>query len=359
MSTVYQIEATTEDGQIVRFPCRSDEDVISAAVSQDIYLMSSCREGGCATCKSLCTDGDYDLPGCSAQALPTDEEEDGYVLLCRTFPRSDLSLELPYTYDRISFGEIASFEAGVLAIEHIASNAVRFVIEKLPDADGDRQVRFDAGQFFELTVPGAGITRSYSPANLPNRDGVLEFLIRILPDGRFSRFLTREAAVGQHLQVRGSSGIFGLKQRGFTPRYFVAGGTGLAPVVSMLRHMRDWKEPHETRLYFGVNRPEELFYVEELRQLEREMDNLSVNVCVWQGSGNDAYRNGSVVDVLREDLDGQRVKPDLYLCGPPGMVDAVFKVCSDFAIPAEQIFLEKFLPSGVPVPLNEPSRIHA
>ena len=101
-------EIVTEDGETVLFDCGSDEDVITAGLRQDVILMSSCREGGCATCKSLCADGDYELRNCSVQALPPEEEEEGLVLLCRTFPRSDLVLEVPYTSDRIAHGSCAT-----------------------------------------------------------------------------------------------------------------------------------------------------------------------------------------------------------------------------------------------------------
>lgn len=344
MASTHQVTIITQDNESVSFQCRSDEDVITAAVRQDIYLMSSCREGGCATCKGVCAEGDYVLGKVSSQALPHEEEEAGQVLLCRTYPTTDIEVEVPYTYDRISFSPDAGlFEAEVVELSQISINVVKFQLRRTGD---DKQVKFDSGQFFELEIPGTQTTRSYSPANTSNKKGDLEFLIRIVDGGKFSEYLKKGAKVGQRINVKGPSGIFGLKENGFTPRYFVAGGTGLAPILSMVRHMHEWGEPQKCVIYFGVNTEAEIFHLDELDKLAAEMPTLELRNCVWKCSDDWHCEKGSVVDILRRDLQETGAKPDLYLCGPPGMVDATFKVCDEAGIPKERIYLEKFLPSG-------------
>ncbi|OAI12146.1 methane monooxygenase [Methylomonas lenta] len=341
--SAHQIKIITQEGDSVSFDCFEDEDIVSAGLRQEIYLMTSCREGGCATCKGLCTDGDYELGKVSFQALPTEEEENGYVLLCRCYPTSDMVVEVPYTYDRISFVPVGmNFEAEVVELAKVSSNAMKLQLQSPPD---ELQIRFDAGQFFDLEIPGTTTTRSYSPANISNDRGELEFLIRIVDNGKFSGWLQNQAHIGQKINVTGPSGIFGLKENGFTPRYFVAGGTGLAPILSMVRRMLEWGDPQTSVIYFGVNTEEEVFYADELKRLEAEMPNLTVRICVWKASESWDREKGSVVDILRRDLQGGGVSPDLYLCGPPGMVDAVYAVCAEAGIAQNKIFLEKFLPS--------------
>lgn len=348
----HDIEIITQDGETVHFECGSDEDVISAGLRQDVILMSSCREGGCATCKSLCTDGDYELVKCSVQALPPEEEEEGYVLLCRTFPLSNLTLEVPYTSDRISYSAVdREFDAQVISVTKIASNAVRLEIRRTggDGGNGATSVTFAPGQFFELQIPGTDEWRSFSPANLPNTNGTLEFLIRILPDGKFSSYLRDEVRPGQIVRVRGPAGSFSIRENGLQPRCFVAGGTGLAPVVAMVRHMFDRGDPQETRLYFGVNKEEEVFYVDELLTLAERMPNLSVQLCVMQAGPDWRGVRGTPVDALRRDLEQSGMEPDLYLCGPPGMIDATYKTCVELGIPKGRICTEKFL-SGAATP---------
>jgi len=344
MASTHQVTIITQDEQSITFACRSDEDVITAAVRQDIYLMSSCREGGCATCKGFCAEGDYVLGKFSSQALPYEEEEAGEVLLCRCYPTIDLAVEVPYVYERISFSpEGLLFEAEVKEISQLSSNVMRLLLNRTGD---DKQVHFESGQFFDLEIPGTTTTRSYSPANIANTTGELEFLIRIVDGGKFSTYLKEHAFVGQRLNIKGASGIFGLKENGFTPRYFVAGGTGLAPILSMVRHMQHWDEPQKCVIYFGVNTEEEIFYVDELEKLASEMNTLELRHCVWKCTDKWAYEKGSVVDILRRDLTETGAKPDIYLCGPPGMVDATFAVCEQLGITKAQVYLEKFLPSG-------------
>lgn len=341
---MHQVKIVTEDGESVCFDCGEDEDIISAGLRQDIYLMASCREGGCATCKGFCSEGDYELGKVSVQALPPDEVEDGQVLLCRCYPTTDVEIEVPYTYDRISFSpEGLGFEAEIVELVKLSSNVMKLRLQRLGD---DQQIRLDSGQYYNLEIPGTDIFRSYSPANTANNRGELEFLIRIVDKGKFSSFLLHSAYIGQIMQVTGPLGVFGLKENGFTPRYFVAGGTGLAPILSMVRRMNEWEEPQPCVIYFGVNTEEEVFYREELQRLQDQMPTLNVRICVWKAGESWTGEKGSVVDILRRDLQGTGAKPDLYLCGPPGMVDATYAVCADVGIPQNKIYLEKFLPSA-------------
>ncbi|MDD2759517.1 MAG: FAD-binding oxidoreductase [Methylomonas sp.] len=342
--SLHNVKIITEDGETVCFDCGEDEDIISAGLRQDIYLMASCREGGCATCKGFCAEGDYEMGKFSVQALPPEEEEDGQVLLCRCYPTSDVEIEVPYTYDRISFSpEGLAFEAEITELSMVSCNVMKLKLQKL---GADQQVRLDSGQYYNLEIPGTDIYRSYSPANTANNKGELEFLIRIVDNGKFSSYLQHSAYLGQTLKVTGPLGIFGLKENGFTPRYFVAGGTGLAPILSMVRRMHEWEEPQTCVVYFGVNTEDEVFYADELSRLKSAMPTLDVRICVWKAGEGWNGEKGSVVDILRRDLQGTGVKPDLYLCGPPGMVDATYAVCADVGIPQNKIYLEKFLPSA-------------
>jgi len=341
--TNHQIKVITEEGESVTFDCAEDEDIISAAIRQSIYLMSSCREGGCATCKGECTVGDFEIGKVSAQALPPEEQEEDLVLLCRCYPREDMEVEVPYTFDRIAYSDEGnSFSTEIVALESQSTNVMKLCLSR---SDGEKQIKLDSGQYYDLEIPGTEITRSYSPANITNNRGEMEFLIRLLEGGKFSTFLSRDAEVGQTVNVTGPSGVFGLKADGFTPRYFVAGGTGLAPILSMVRFMQEWGEPQLCTIYFGSTLEEEMFYVEELTQLEKEMDTLTVKLCVWKATDSWQGEKGSVVDILKKDLQETATKPDLYLCGPPGMVDAVYTVCEEVGVAKEKVYLEKFLPS--------------
>jgi len=353
MSVAHNINARTEDGESLEFQCRQDEDVISAALRQEIILMASCREGSCATCKATCPEGLYELGSCSVQALAPDEEEEGVVLLCQTYPETDLEVELPYTYDRVAFGSVRrDIEVSIDSVEQLSSNVVSLKISLTKNQSiSSQDIGFLAGQYFDIQIPGTDIWRSFSPANVPANDNYMEFLIRMLPDGKFTNYLREDAYSGQLLKIRGPFGSFYLRdEESDTPRYFLAGGTGLAPVVSMVRQIKlDGEKNRDTRLYFGVTNQDELFYTKELEQLKYDIANLTVKVAVWKPDETWDGEKGNVVELLKHDLENGnngQAKPELYLCGPPGMMDATYEACLELGIPKDSIHTEKFLPAG-------------
>ncbi len=344
---MYKITAYTEDGEAIAFEASATEDLITSALKRDVILLSSCREGGCATCKAECTDGDYELANASVQALPPNEEEDGFVLLCCTYPRSDMSLNLPYTSERISFGKVnTNWQGDIVRVETLSSNVARLVIRPLaPETGAPVRIGFVPGQYFDIEVPGTDVWRSYSMANEPE-DAELEFLIRLLPGGFFSDFLLNGAAPGLRLRLRGPSGIFGLRENGLKPRYFVAGGTGLSPVLSMIRHMKTEGHPQETKLFLGVTHGHELFYAKSLRELAASMPNLEVYISVMNGVPSPECTAGTVVDELAKHLKEAKHSPDVYLCGPPGMIDATIAAAWKYGVPPGRVFYEKFVAAG-------------
>jgi methane monooxygenase component C len=344
---MYKITAYTEDGHSIEFEASPNEDVIASALKHDVILLTSCREGGCATCKAECTDGDYEMANTSVQALPPDEEEDGFVLLCCTYPRSNLTLNLPYTFDRVSFEKISKEWAGdILLAERVSSNVMRLVIRPAdPETGRPVKLKFLPGQYIDIEVPGTDVWRSYSMATTSD-SGDLEFLIRLLPNGFFSRFLVTEAAPGMRVRLHGPSGAFAMRENGFRPRYFIAGGTGLSPVLSMIRHMQIEGHPQQAKLFFGVTYQHELFFADRLREIESTMPNLEVHISIMNPELSSPNLAGTVVDNLVKHLEQGGPNPDIYMCGPPGMIDATLAATRKYGMPAGQVFYEKFLASG-------------
>jgi ferredoxin-NADP reductase/ferredoxin len=372
--TTHTVELHTRDGERVAFECPETVDVVTAAASANLTLPASCREGGCGTCRGTCRSGDYQLGSHSTGALTAEAAANGEVLLCRTFPRGPLTIAVPFDRSHILAGALALRQATVTGLARVADRTMRLVLELLPDEDGGRAAGFEPGQYMELEIPGSrGVRRAYSIANTANWDGRLEFFIRLHPDGRFSRWLESEAAIGQIIDVRGPQGTFGVQENGLRPRWMVAGGTGLAPLLSMLRRMAEWQEPQPVRLFFGVNTPSELFALDDLSRLEGEMPQLQVVTCVRQpgdgqphdgqphdGQPHDGQPHdgqpgtrwsgfvGTPADALDRDLATVGTIPDLYLCGPSAMIDAVEQVARRNGVSADRIVTERF-PTGGPI----------
>jgi ferredoxin-NADP reductase/ferredoxin len=337
----YHIQLTTRDGQALAFDCPPEQSLIEAADAACISLPAQCRQGSCGACYASVTEGDYLLGEHNPAALPADDANG--ILMCCTRPRSDLQIALPFDHAKILFHTIASRLAKIAALERVAENTVRLALRLEPDAESGSAVEFEPGQFVELEIPGSGERRAYSLANTSNWDGLLEFFIRLQPQGRFSSFLRERAEIGMQLVTRGPLGAFGIAEGSLRPRWFVAGGTGLAPMLSMLRRMAEYRETQAAHLFFGVNRESELFALAELDRLQAELPQLVVDVCVWQPQGEWQGFIGTPVDALREALAKASVQPDIYLCGPPRLIDEAAKAAAAWGIPPARVFSERFL----------------
>ncbi|KVH48729.1 2Fe-2S iron-sulfur cluster-binding protein [Burkholderia diffusa] len=336
----YRIEITTRDGTPFGFDCEPGQDLLAAASQADITLPSQCRRGSCGACQATVVDGPYDMLEHSADALPAGQR--GAVLLCRTTPRGDLRVAALYDHSKVLLQPVPVRTARIEALDTIARDTMRVELRIEPDDAFGAAAEFEAGQFAELEVPGSGLRRPYSLSNTSNWDGRLEFLIRLRPGGWFSTYLRERARHGDPLTVRVPMGGFGLFADSLRPRWFVAGGTGLAPILSMLRRMAEYQEMGDARLFFGVNEESELFMLEELERLRAELPQLLVELCVWRPDAEWAGFRGTPVDALRAALAQAAVLPDVYVCGPPPLVEGAREVAIAAGVPDAQFASERF-----------------
>lgn len=351
--TNYTITGCFDDGEEIQFDCASDEDIISAGLRNGIILMAQCRKGACASCKALCEEGDYEFgEHMNVQVLPPEEEEEGYVVCCQTYPEEDLVIKFPY--DSVRLGEVAEGEnadpvrlADVMAVERVSSTVYRYVLRPLDiDTELPAALGYLAGQYAEIEIPDSGLSRAFSMASVSkSNDGMLEFMIRLIPGGKFSEYLENYAKVGQRVNFKGPYGVFGLKKTGRT-RCFVGGSTGLAPLVSLLREMKLTNDHTEAHLFFGMGDQDAMFYEKELIDLAESMPNLTLHLSLMESSAGWAHEVGSSVDIFKKIVCEFEASPDVYVCGPGPMIDATVSVCSDLGISHDQIHHEKFLASG-------------
>jgi methane monooxygenase component C len=345
MSKTHAIRLLTHDHKEITFACGEDEHLVEAAAKAAITLSSYCLEGNCGACHGTCKSGDYELKSHRDEARP---QVDGGILMCRTFPKGDMVVEVPSDLAHISLGPIAERTGEVVAVEDIGGAVCRLVLRVLPDDNGDLGPQFEPGQFMELEIPGTTVRRAYSLANAPNWEGRLEFLIRIQPHGEFSKWLDHDAKPGDTLAIKGPEGSFVIQTGSLNPRRFVAGGTGVAPMLSMLRQMAEFQDGNESRLYFGVNTEDDLFGLDQLEALKSALPNLTVIVCVWKPKTAWSGFTGSPVDAFAEDLKADMdkgLRPEVYLCGPPGLVDATEQVATENGLNPDKVFCERFLPA--------------
>jgi NAD(P)H-flavin reductase len=337
----HNVTMVFEDGRTVRIDAAETDTIYMAALRNKIRLMTDCLEGACATCKAVCVSGTYDLDDYAEEALSADEAGNRQVLTCQMHACSDCVIEFPYEARVALKSEPQSWACRVTGIESVSSTVVRLDIAA---TDGNAEpLSFMPGQYVHLTVPGTHEKRSYSFANQPDNTDIFSFYIKILEQGVMSAYARDRAREGDEITVTGPFGRFYLRgpER---PVLMVAGGTGLAPMLSMLDHMiATGATAQPVHLLCGANRPDELFARDQLAGYrDKGLDLTTEFAVVESGDGWDGAV-GHVTQLLRYALIDPA--PDIYLCGPPPMIEAGQGWLADRGVDGKLVHVEKFLPS--------------
>lgn len=342
---MFKVNLLTRDGALIAFEADSSDTLLDAAAKTNIFLPAVCREGGCGACRVTRKKGIVALGPYSKSALTDVDRAAGDILLCRSTAHSDLELTAPFDKGAVGFSPVLERSARVAEITPAGVGTVQVVLQYEDDPAHGRAAEFIPGQFMELTLPGTSITRAYSLANTPNWDGTLEFLIRLHPHGVFSAYLKDRAKVGDSLLVKGPQGSFTADEASQASRWFVAGGTGVAPMLSMLRQMAEFADPRDCRLFFGVNTTEELFTLNVIEELTTALPNLKATICVWKPGSNWSGFVGTPAEALAVALAENATRPDIYVCGPPALIEATEAIALAGGVPHDRIFSEQFSPA--------------
>jgi propane monooxygenase reductase subunit len=331
----------------VEIDADEDQTILRAAAEQGIMLMHGCKEGQCGACKSFVLDGDdLDHDRYSTFALPDYEQEEGFTLLCRAHAYEDLTIELlNYDEEMIHSGlPIQQAVVEVVSNENVTHDMRHLVVQLVePTA-----LKFFPGQYVDFAVPGQDATRSFSMANTSSMDsGQLEFVIKIYPDGMFSRFLDTEVSVGDRLEITGPFGVFTLRDRPDADLVFVGGGAGMAPILSLLRSMAARGIQRKATYYYGARGRRDLCFDEELRELEKALPNFRYVPALSEPDDSDEWTGevGLITDVVRRH-EGDLASADAYVCGPPPMVEAALELLPALGIDDKRIFYDKFTTTG-------------
>lgn len=318
--------------------CRADQTILDALLRNGVWVPHSCTHGTCATCKVEVLEGEVDHGDSSSFALMDFERDEGKTLVCCAFPQSDVTIEADVDVDEdIEVHPVDDYTGTVVAIEDIATDTKRVTIEL------DRELAFNAGQYMRIMVPGAGVDRTYSMANPPTERRRLEFQIRRVEGGKATDgWIFSALAVGERVQLSGPYGRFVLKVGGDVPVVMVAGGTGLAPIASMVKHalLNDEYRGHIT-LYAGGRSKEWLYDVDLFHGLQEQFpDRFTYRPCVSE-TAEEGYAAGTVTAVLEADHESLKGHQG-YLCGPPAMVEAALKSLMSRRLFPRDIFREDF-----------------
>lgn len=341
----FQVALSFEDGVTRFIKVNPNETVADASYKARINIPLDCRDGACGTCKAFCESGTYDGGDYIEDALTDEEAEQGYCLPCQMVPESDLVVQIPSTSD-VAKTAAASYTATITDLRRYSESVVGFTVE----VDNRDDLVFLPGQYVNIGVPGSDdgtgkpATRSYSFSNGPHENS-LSFLVKITEGGLMSEYLRDRAQVGDTLEFTGPFGSFFLRERK-RPSLLLAGGTGLAPLLSILSKIETDGSDHPVHLIYGVTFDHDLVELEKLEEYTKKLPNFTFDYCVADEASS-APNKGYVTGLFEPSHlnDGD---VDIYLCGPPPMVEAVRNHLSDNGISPTNFYFEKFNTSATP-----------
>ena len=338
-ATRHQIALTFEDG-VTRFvACNEDQTVADASYRARINIPLDCSDGACGTCKAFCESGRFDGGSYLDDALSPDEEKQGYVLPCSMKPKSDLVLRIATT-SAVAKTSAATHQGTVTALNRLSPTTVALTIE----IEHRAALAFLPGQYVNIAVPGTEASRSYSFSSAPDAEQ-LTFLIKITPGGVMSGYLDERAAVGDQISLTGPHGSFFLRESD-APLLLLAGGTGLAPIQSILRTLDGAGSTRPVHLLYGATTDDDVVELETLDGFADSLASFSWDYCVAD-KGTNAPNQGYVTSLIGPEHlhDGAAA---VYLCGPPPMVEAVRVYFSEQDVKPRGFYYEKFALAAVP-----------
>jgi naphthalene 1,2-dioxygenase ferredoxin reductase component len=319
------------------------DTVLSALLEHGVGFAYSCQSGNCGTCKCELLSGEILELEYSEHALSAAERARNIVLACRSQVWGDVSVR------RLDAEEFVVHPSRILrcrvvGLQRATHDVLRLRLEVLSGGP----YAFSPGQFARLSFPFARAEeRDYSMANTPD-EGVLEFHIRVMPQGAVSRRVSESLKAGDEVRVSGPLGAAYLRQNHPGPMLCVSGGTGLAPIRAIVRAALDAGMRQPLHLYAGMRAERDVYLEDELAALAAQNRNLNLQIVlsderVVEGGGR-LRRQGLVSDVVAadfRDLSGFKV----YVAGPPPMVDAVTALARSRGVPGRDIHADAFYPA--------------
>ena len=318
----------------IAVPAEPGANLLTVLQAHQIPVSYSCMAGRCGTCRCKVVKGQVLESG--LEKTLTNPHADSYILACMSTLTESCTIEIPEP-DEVVTHPARILKATVVSIEAVTHDIRRILMKPA------KSLEFSPGQYATLQFTKDHI-RPYSMAGLPT-DELLEFHVRLVPEGRVSGYIEATLKSGDSVRLTGPLGTAYLRRKHTGPMLCIAGGTGLAPVLSIVRGALEGGMTNPVHVYFGVRSKEDVYAMAVLDDLQSRYPNLAVHVVVTLGDTAGGQRSGLVTDAVNADwasLEGFRV----YLCGSPPMVDAATILVERKGVPASHIYADAFYASA-------------
>ncbi len=312
--------------------------LLASLAENDIFIPSACGgRGSCAYCKLKVLEGGGAIGPVEEPYLSDEERKTNVRLSCQVKVRNDLKIEIPK--------ELFSVKRFTGIVEH--KKPLTYDITELRIKLTDpATIDFTAGQYIQLESKEykgrESVMRAYSVASIPSDNQAIELNIRLVPDGICTTWVFDHLKEGQPVNFSGPYGEFRLSGTE-APIIFIAGGSGMAPIWSIIRDMKEKNINRKASYFFGAHSQKDLFYFDELKALEKELPWLTYIPALSGEPENSDWKGerGRITEIVPK-LFPDCSQHEAYLCGSPGMIDASIEILTKAGMPKEKIYFDKF-----------------
>lgn len=320
-----------------QFAAKSDETILDAALRHGLTMPYGCKDGACGACKGKVLSGSVDHGKAQAHALKDDEKAAGMTLFCCAKAESDLTLECRQLASASDI-PVKTLPARIEKLEKLAPDVIEMHL-RLPASE---RLQFLAGQYIDILLKD-GKKRSFSLANAPHDDAVLQLHIRHVPGGLFTEQVFSSMKVRDILRFNGPYGSFYLREESTKPMIMLAGGTGFAPLKAIVEHAIAEECTRPIDIYWGAKAKVDLYQNVLPEQWAATHPNIRYIPVLSEPAADDAWpgRTGLVHQAVLADfpdLSGYQV----YACGAPVMIDAAKRDFMAQGLPEEEFFADAF-----------------
>lgn len=328
-----KVQLTDQD---ISFDVENEETILEAALRQGHNLPYGCRNGSCGSCKATIISGDISYANGLPDAISKKEHDEGVAILCKAMASNNLSIKSRMIETSADI-KLRQFPCRVTTCEKLNDDVIRLILE-LPKTE---RLQFLAGQYIDILMKDDK-RRSFSLANAPHEDQKLELHIRYYEGGLFSEYAFKDLKDKALLRIEGPLGQFTLQESN-RPIIMIAGGTGFAPVKSLVEHSLEIKDHRPIHIYWGARTETDLYFNDVVKQWANNHAHIEYIPVLseveqlknWKG------KTGFVHEAVLEDytdLSGH----DIYACGPPPMINAVVESFPKQGLNRDRLFSDSF-----------------
>ncbi|MGE4583552.1 MAG: 2Fe-2S iron-sulfur cluster binding domain-containing protein [Sphaerochaeta sp.] len=315
------------------------QPLLKALNQEGVFIPSACGgRGSCGLCKVKVVNGGTEYLPTELPWISEEEKKQNIRLSCQFKVKQDVAITIPEALFLVK-----EFKTVVERIRDLTHD-IKEITLRLEDPS---DIKGKAGQYIQFEVPeyektDERIYRAYSMASPPSSKNHVELEIRLVPNGICTTYVHTLLKEGDEVTINGPYGEFYLRDTDQNI-IFIAGGSGMAPIKSMLLDMAEKGIQRKAMYFFGARSKRDLFLLDEMKELEKKLPNFKFIPALSEPQPEDGWdgETGLITDVVRR-MVSEGSNSEAYLCGSPGMINACIQVLTELEVPTERIFYDKF-----------------